>query len=219
MESKNKVKATLYIFISLLAAMAGWSGRVAAQQVYTQPPIVENGDTLYQLSLPPVYVFAFPKVKEGSKDWKEYRRLVYNFRKVYPYALMAKRKTDEMDEALLRISSTKEREVMIKKYEKELFSEFEQPIRKLTFSQGKLLLKLVDREVGQTSYYVIKDLKGGFTAFFWQGIARFFGANLKKPYDKYGEDRKVEELVKMYQDGSFDWLYLQLFGVTMSDAR
>ncbi|MDR2359606.1 MAG: DUF4294 domain-containing protein [Prevotellaceae bacterium] len=213
------MKAKHYITVGLFLLMAGRGGNVAAQQVYTMPPIIENGDTLYQLSLPPAYVFAFPKVKNNSKEWKEYRKLVYNFRKVYPYALMAKQKTDAMEEELAALPSKKEREALIKKYEKNLFAEFEQPIRKLTFSQGKLLLKLVDREVGQTSYYVIKDLKGGFTAFFWQGIARLFGANLKKPYDKYGEDRKVEELVKLYQEGSFDWLYFQLFGVTMSDAR
>ncbi|MDR3134138.1 MAG: DUF4294 domain-containing protein [Prevotellaceae bacterium] len=208
-----------YITVGLFLLMAGSCGSAAAQKVYTLPPIIENGDTLYQLSLPVVYVFAFPKMKEKSKEWKEYRKLVYNFRKVYPYALMAKQRTDAMEQELAVLSSKKERDALVKKYEKELFAEFEQPIRKLTFSQGKLLLKLVDREVGQTSYYVIKDLKGGFTAFFWQGIARLFGANLKKPYDKYGEDRKVEELVKLYQEGAFDWLYFQLFGVTMSDAR
>jgi hypothetical protein len=141
-------------------------GNAAAQQVYVMPPVVENGDTLYQLALPPAYIFALPK--QNSKDWKELRKLVYNFRKVYPYALQARRMTDMMDEELSHVSSKKEREALIKKYEKELFSEFEQPIRKLTFSQGKLLLKLIDREVGQTSYYVIKDLKGGFTAFFLQ---------------------------------------------------
>jgi hypothetical protein len=213
------MKAKQYIIVSLFLLMAGGCGKAVAQKVYTLPPIIEYGDTLYQLSLPPVYVFAFPKLKENSKEWKEYRKLVYNFRKVYPYALLAKQQTDAMEAELAALSSKKEREVLVKKYEKNLFVKFEQPIRKLTFSQGKLLLKLVDREVGQTSYYVIKDLKGGFTAFFWQGIARFFGANLKKPYDKYGEDRKVEELVKLYQDGSFDWLYFQLFGVTISDAR
>lgn len=213
------MKTKQYIIAGLFLVMTGECGNAVAQKVYTLPPIIENGDTLYQLSLPPVYVFAFQKLKENTKEWKEYRKLVYNFRKVYPYALMAKQQTDAMEAELAALSSKKEQDVLIKKYEKNLFAKFEQPIRKLTFSQGKLLLKLVDREVGQTSYYVIKDLKGGFTAFFWQGIARIFGANLKKPYDKYGEDRKVEELVKFYQDGSFDWLYFQLFGVTISDAR
>lgn len=190
----------------------------SAQRVYTMPPVIENGDTLYQLSLPPVFIFPTPTTKASAKNWKEYRRLVYNFQKVYPYALLAKQKTDMMEAELAQLPSKKERDAVIDRYEKELFAEFEKPLRKLTFSQGKLLLKLIDREVGQTSYYVIKELKGGVTAFFWQGIAKFFGANLKKPYDKYGEDRDVEQLVKLYQDGSFDWLYFQLFGITASNA-
>ncbi|MDR1681274.1 MAG: DUF4294 domain-containing protein [Prevotellaceae bacterium] len=206
------------LFIGLFFGITALGGEAAAQVVYTLPPVVEHGDTLYRLSLPPAFVFATPKTKAGTKQWNQYRRLVYNFRKVYPYALLAKQKTDMMEAELASLTTKKERDAVIDRYEKELFSEFEKPLRKLSFSQGKLLLKLIDREVGQTSYYVIKDLKGGFTAFFWQGIAKFFGASLKKPYDKYGEDRDVEQLVKLYEDGSFEWLYFQLFGVTVSDA-
>ncbi|MDR0668068.1 MAG: DUF4294 domain-containing protein [Prevotellaceae bacterium] len=211
------MKQKRHILIALLALTALTGRQATAQRVYTMPPTVENGDTLYQLVLPPVFVFAVSK--SNAKDWREYRRLVYNFRKVYPYALLAKQKTEMMEAELAQLSSKKDRDALIARYEKELFAEFEKPLRKLTFSQGKLLLKLIDREVGQTSYYLIKDLKGGLTAFFWQGIAKFFGANLKKPYDKYGEDRDIEKLVKLYQEGSFDWLYFQLFGVTVSDAR
>ena len=104
-----------------------------------------------------------------------------------------------------------QRERFIKQFENELFSEFEKPLKKMTISQGKLLLKLIDREVGQSSYYLIKKYRGGFTAFFWQGIARIFGSNLKTPYDKFGEDKAIEELVVMYQNGSFDYLYYSLF--------
>ena len=170
--------------------------------------IEDNGDTLYFIQMDPVYVFPVPA--QGTKDWKEYRRLVYNFKKVYPYAIAAKNRMDEMEAELAAIPKSKDRDKLVSQYEKEIFKEFEKPIRKLSFSQGKLLLKLIDREVGQTSYYVIKDLKGGFKAFFWQGIAKFFGADLKKPYDKYGEDRNVEKLVKMYQEGSFEMLCWQL---------
>ncbi len=183
--------------------------KVHAQEVDQYPPYVVMGeDTVRVYLLNPVYWQPVPKY--NSKSWKEYRKLVHNFKKVYPYALAAKERMDKMDEELSQIKSKKEREQKIDQYEKDLFSDFEQPIRNLTYSQGRLLLKLVDREVGQTSYYVIKDLKGGFKAFFWQGIARFFGADLKKPYDKYGEDRDVEKLVKMYQEGTFNLLCAQL---------
>jgi hypothetical protein len=195
--------------------MAGLCKNAKAQEGHILQYEIENGDTLFLISMKPLYIFPLPKPgsKEyNSKRWKEYRRLVYNFGKVYPYALKAKERTNEVDRQLARMAASQEREAFVKQFEKDLFAEFEAPVRKLTFSQGKLLLKLVDREVGQTSYYVIKDLKGGFTAFFWQGVARLFGANLKKPYDKYGEDREVEKLVKLYESGSFDMLYYQLFG-------
>ena len=191
----------------LTATLCTKAGAQEKERVMMQYEI-ENGDTLYVIRGNPVLVFPLPK--ENSKDWKEYRRLVYNFKKAYPYALAAKERMDKMDAELVQIKATKEREKLIDQYEKELFRDFEKPIRNLTFSQGKLLLKLIDREVGQTSYYVIKDLKGGFKAFFWQGIAKLFGADLKKPYDKYGEDREVEKLVKMYQNGTFYGLCLRL---------
>jgi len=93
-----------------------------------------------------------------------------------------------------------------------LFKEFEKPLRNLTFNQGRMLLKLIDREVGQNSYYIIKGYRGGAAAGFWQGIAKLFGADLKKPYDKYVEDKVLEELVVMYHEGSFPYLYASIFG-------
>ena len=71
----------------------------------------------------------------------------------------------------------------------------------MTFSQGKLLIKLIDRETEHTSYDLVKELRGGFRAFFWQSVARLFGANLKDTYDKDGEDQIVEELIQLYEAG------------------
>ena len=105
----------------------------------------------------------------------------------------------------------KAREKFIKDFEKQLFAEFEKPLRKMTISQGKLLLKLVDREIGQSSFQLIKEYKGGFNAVFWQGIAKLFGSDLKKPYDRYGEDKITEELVQMYNNGTFDYLFYSIF--------
>jgi hypothetical protein len=171
--------------------------------------VIEQGDTVFLTQLAPVYIFPKP-VYKNEKAKREYKRLVSNFRKVYPYALLAKQRLDEIDLAVAAIPSKKEREEFAKRKEKELFKEFEAPLRKLTFSQGKLLMRLIDREVGQTSYYIIRDIRGGVTAFFWQGIAKIFGADLKRPYDKYGEDKPVEELVKKYRDGSFEYYYWQV---------
>lgn len=173
---------------------------------------IENGDTLYVDKLKPAYAFNRPKNWKKSKQWRDYYRTVYNFKKVYPYALIAKRIVKEADSTLANTNlSRRGKEKYIKKYEKRLFYEFEKPLRNLSFSQGRLLLRLIDREVGKTSFYIIKGYKGGFTATFWQGIARLFGSDLKRPYDKFGEDKVVEELVKLYEEGSFDYLYYSMF--------
>ena len=94
---------------------------------------------------------------------------------------------------------------------KQLFNEFEKPLRKMSFSQGKLLLRLIDREIGQSSYSIIKNYRGGAAAGFWQGVAKIFGSDLKKPYDRFGQDRLTEELVQMYQRGTFEYLYYSIF--------
>ncbi len=173
---------------------------------------IENGDTLYVDNINNLYVYGRPNNWKKNKSLRDYYRTVYNFKKVYKYALIAKDITLETD-SVLRVSnfSRKEREKYIKQYEKKLFREFEKPLKNLSISQGKLLLKLLDRELGSTSFYVIKGYKGGMTAAFWQGVARLFGSDLKKPYDKYGEDKVVEELVILYQQNAFDNLYYSLF--------
>lgn len=178
-------------------------------QGYVVGYTIENADTLYQLTVPPITVYPKPVFK-NERAKREYQRLVYNFNKTYPYALMAKERLKQIDREMMAITDEKQRKEYLKEQEKALFEEFEQPLKKLTFSQGKLLMRLIDREAGQTSYYLIKNLKGGLTAFFWQGIARLFGANLKKPYDKYGEDKPVEALVRMYHNGTFETYYWQV---------
>ena len=167
----------------------------------------ENGDTVYFDVLKEVLVIKF----KAKKDYRKYKRMVYNLRKVYPYAQIAKRKLSEMDKHYLTLKTDKERKAYTKSAEKELLSEFEAPLRKLTVSQGGLLIKLIDRETGRTSYNVIKEFRGGFSAALWQGVARLFGNNLKASYDAEGNDKILEELVSMYENGNFDQLYFSMF--------
>ena len=103
------------------------------------------------------------------------------------------------------------RDKYINQMQKQLFDDFEQPMRGLTVSQGALLMKLIDREVGKSSFLIIKDYKNGMAAGFWQGIAKLFGTDLKKPYDPDGEDRAIEELVQLWDAGEFEGLYFSLF--------
>ena len=172
---------------------------------------IEGEDTIYYDTITASKVYSrLPKQK--GKEWRQYYRLVHNFSKSYPYALVAKKLVVEADSTIAadRLKGAK-REKYISSVQKELFEVFEGQMRQLTVSQGALIMKLVDREVGKSSYNIIKGYKSGITAGFWQGIAKIFGSDLKKPYDPEGEDKEVEELVKIWEDGDFNALYFSLF--------
>ena len=174
--------------------------------------VIEGSDTTFIDNLPERFVFYRPRNKAERREWREYSRTIYNVKKVYPYALKAKEIIADADSTLANCDFTaRERERYLKQYEKRLFKEFEKPLRSMSISQGRLLLKLLDRELGRTSYYVIKNYRGGAAAGFWQGVAKLFGSDLKQPYDRYGEDRLIEELVLLYQQGQFNYLYYSIF--------
>ena len=173
--------------------------------------IVEDGDTVYVDNIPAARVYQrLPRQK--GREWRQYYRLVYNFSKVYPYALVARHLVEEVDSTIIADNLKRgKRDRYISLKQKELFDVFEQPMRNLTVSQGALLMRLIDREVGKSSFNIIKDYKNGMAAGFWQGIAKLFGTDLKKPYDPYGEDSPTEELVRKWESGEFEGLYFSLF--------
>lgn len=173
--------------------------------------IVSGDDTVYVGNIRAARVYQkLPRQK--GREWRKYYRLVHNFSKVYPYALVARHLVHEADSTIeagnLRGAR---RDRYINGIQKELFEVFEKPMRNLTVSQGALLMRLIDREVGKSSYNIIKDYKSGIAAGFWQGIAKIFGTDLKRPYDPEGEDEPIEELVLKWESGEFEGLYYSLF--------
>ena len=174
-----------------------------------QYEVDENGDTIYLDEIEPVYKVA---VRKG-REWRRYYRLVHNFAKAYPYALLAEEKLSEADSTITAGDLRRgKRNRYINILQKELFETFEQPLRNLTISQGKLLLRLIDRQTGITPYEIIHEYKGKAAAGFWQGVARLFGSDMKLPYDPEGADRQTEELVILYHKGEFNVLYRSVFG-------
>lgn len=173
--------------------------------------IVEGKDTIFIDELPASKVYSrVPKQK--GREWRKYYRLVHNFSKTYPYALVARDLVARADSTIEADGLKRGRkEKYVNELQKELFNVFEQPLRNLTVSQGALLMKLIDREAGKSSYNIIKDYKSGIAAGFWQGIAKIFGSDLKKPYDPEGEDKAVEELVEIWEAGDFQAFYFSLF--------
>ncbi len=156
--------------------------------------VVEGSDTLPVLELPEVRVYE-RRDFEYLYLKRRYRRMIRNVKRAYPYAQIAGVRLKELDDHLLTLDSEKEQREYINQTEKEIMQEFEKEVRKLTVTQGIILVKLIDRETGRTSYQVIKELKGGITAFFWQGIARIFGNNLKTEYDPENADKIIEDIV------------------------
>jgi len=160
-----------------------------------------DGDTVPIIKLPEINVYSFKIIKSKRKA-RKLSRLIKNVKKVYPYAKLAGIKLQEYNEIFLTMSSEKEKRKLMRQVEKELKDEFGDELRSLTFSQGKILIKLIDRETGNSSFELVQELRGKFIAFFWQTFARIFGYNLKIKYDPEGEDRNIEIIVLMIENGS-----------------
>ncbi|MFA7116073.1 MAG: DUF4294 domain-containing protein [Bacteroidales bacterium] len=171
----------------------------------------ENKDTVFISNIPPTYIR--PKLTGKEKrNWRKYYKMIYNFSKTYPYALLARESMNKADNHILENHLTGlNKESYLKEYQKKLFNKYGHHLRHLTFSQGKMLLRLIDRELGITAYYVVKMYRGTISAGFWQGVARIVGSDMKKPYDKFGHDKELERIVKIYQKGEFDALYYSIF--------
>ncbi|MGM9753733.1 MAG: DUF4294 domain-containing protein [Candidatus Cryptobacteroides sp.] len=167
--------------------------------------------------LPPAQVTARSrkKIKRYGREWREQYRLIYNFNRVYPYALVGREMMAQVDSTIeaggLKRS---ERDRYIKNVEKELFRLFEADIRNTTISQGFLLTRLIDRECGMTVYDIIYNYEGGFSAGFWNLVGKLFSQDLKSHYDPEGADAKTEELVKIWEAGENEWdnFYYGIFG-------
>lgn len=173
--------------------------------------IVEGRDTVYLAPLAAARVYEKKKRKKG-RQWRKYYKLVYNFAKVYPYALVAKDIVAEVD-STIKNDNLKyiRKDKYVGRVTGELFESFEKPLKNLTISQGALLMRLIDRECGITPYYIIKEFKNRYAATFWQGIAKMFGDDLKAPYDPEGVDAPTEDLVHQWETGKFEQTYFEIF--------
>lgn len=161
---------------------------------------VVNGDTTVFIQN---YTCIITSEKKFSsvKEREKWDKLKFDVKKAYPYAVLAKMKLAEMDAQLALVDGERNRKDFTTKCEKELVSQFSSDMKNLTYSQGKILFKLLDRETGSTTYQIIKERRGSFSAFMWQGVASIFGNNLNQGYDPYGDDEKIEEVVQLIELG------------------
>jgi hypothetical protein len=159
-----------------------------------------DGDSIQYMEMSNVYVYPEPSFK-NKRQQQAYMRLVKNVKKVLPLAKQARQMLIETAEYIETIPTQKERDEHLKRVEASIVKEYKPKMKKLTFSQGKLLIKLVDRECNSTAYEAIQAFIGPFRSGMWQAFAWMFGASLKKGYDPEGVDRLTERVVLMVEAG------------------
>lgn len=171
------------------------------ENYYRLHSVEREGISLPEINIKEVVIVGRPST--GKKfPFYRYQRLIYNLRKVYPYALMVRSRLGSINEGLEKIPDERDRKKYLRQAEKDIFGEYEDDVRDMTITQGRLLIKLIDRETLNTSYELIRHYRGSFSAAFWQGIARIFGTDLKAEYDPYGEDAVIEIILHELETGN-----------------
>lgn len=167
---------------------------------YVIQKVYRDGENLPEIEIKEVNIFGEIKPENRFQAWR-YERTVYNVKRVYPYAVIVREKLNKVNEDLKNIPDEKDRREYIRNFEKDVFRDYEGDMRGMTITQGRILIKLIDRETENTSYDLIRQYRGGISAAFWQGIARIFGSNLKSQYDPLGDDLLIERIVYEIEKG------------------
>lgn len=189
---------SIVVFILLFSINIRSNAQVTGETVV--PAKIVDGDTIPFYTLPEVTVFTFRPFK-SAKDEQKVKRLINNIKKVYPYAKLAAAKMKYYDQMAQNASSERDRDKINKRAEEDLKAQFEADIKTMTRTQGKLLIKLIDRETGKSSYEIIKLSRGTFKAIFWQSMSSVFGLSLKERYEKDGDDASIELIIQLIEKG------------------
>lgn len=197
---KNATKVIFVLFLFFVTQRAEAQDAVAIQ---SQKPLITGqsiykGEIIPHINLPSLYVYAPIKSKRKQR---EYNRLVRDVKKTLPLATEIRTIIIETYELLQKMPDEKAKERHLKKLEKGLKKQYTPKMKKLTLRQGKLLIKLVDRECNQNAYTLVRLFMGSFKAAFYNSFASLFGASLKKSYDPTGDDWMIEQVVVKVLNG------------------
>ena len=204
-----KRPALIFLVLLLSLSAGAQTRRVTGVPMYYE--VTPQGDTMFLDTIEPVWCLARGKgMRDG--DWRKYYKMVYNFNKVYPYALVGRKMMAQVDSTMAAdVTKRSQRNKYVNDVEKELFRLFEKDIRNMTVSQGLVLMRLVDRECGMSAFSIIKNYENGFAANFWQLVAKLFSQDLKTRYDPKGKDQRLEELCQIWDSGKWDSFYYSIF--------
>ena len=189
------------VMLFLLAGKSSLAQQYGVNDTIITAAVIYNGDTIEARELSTVFFYSKKYVSSAERNaaWTRLRNAVYV---TYPYARRAGAVLNDINKKLTGVTDEEQRKKYIKTREKELRKEFTDPLTNLSIYQGKVLMKLINRETGNNCYSIIKEYKGGFTARFYQTVAFFFNSSLKQAYDPSGEDadteRIVQEVKRMY---------------------
>lgn len=188
------------ILISLLVFVFGHVSAQYRDSLGRYLGVVENGDSLIYRNVKEVIVLPERKFKNKRK-YRRYNRYIRKVKKVYPLAVEARVLLKEYEPKYYALEDKSDRRKLMKQLEKELLDKHKEELKKWSISDGRILLKLINRETERTPYSIIKDFRGGFSAVFWQGLARLFKNNLKDGYEPEDEDKMLEEIVVLIEMG------------------
>ena len=187
-------------FFSFIAVHMNAQEQTTTINGYLVPACIYEGDTIASLRMPTLYCFK-PLNFKNKKQRQQYTRLVRNVKKTLPIAKEVNRAIIETYEFLQTLPDEKARQKHLNAVEKSVKEQYTPRMKKLTFAQGKLLIKLIDRETNSSSFELVKAFLGPFKAGFYQAFAAIFGASLKKEYHPEGEDAMVEQIVLLVESG------------------
>lgn len=198
----NIVIFIMFLFIGNLTCLAQQQSSPVGEQKtgYLVAMCVYKGDTIPYVDLPTVYIFK-PIQFKNKRDMTNYYKLIRDVKKVLPISKEISRAVIETYEYMMTLPNEKARQKHMKAVEKSLKEQYTPRMKKLSFSQGKLLIKLVDRQTNSTGYELVKAFMGPFKAGFYQTFAALFGASLKKQYDPTGDDALTERVILMVENG------------------
>lgn len=195
----KKVKKSVGILFFLFLFSQGLKGQVVDTSKVGIGYVIGN-DTVIHREIREVWVYPRREFRNPRLE-RQYYRLIQRVKKVYPYARKASELLAQYEPEYERLKTDREKRKLINKVEEQLMGRYKEEFKKMSISDGKVLIKLIDRQTGKTGYDIIKEFKGGFTAVFWQGVARLFRNNLKDEYDPFGEDLLIEEIVTLVEMG------------------
>lgn len=185
-----------------VCGLLGLLNFVMCQPVFSQqlvPAVIYHGDTIASIDLKPFTVVSMRTFKDAY-DQARFNQLKKNVYSVYPYAVEAAKIFVDVNTVLNSNISKKDKNKFLKIKENELHDKFAEPLKNLTTTQGAILVKLINRQTGQTVYDLLKDYKNGFSAFYWNNLGKLLGYDLKVDYDPTGADKDIEIIVQSIEN-------------------